>query len=140
MTLTKYKKYPKNITISMAYERYFSDRFKTYASFFSFAFRKGKEHFRRIKIDNRFYVNENHIIKYLRKREVNEIRKNRYLELLYDIELEGKLYSAGKLLGFKHPVQIYDINSFGKMGPKTIRLFRKNYKVLLGLLNQKEAL
>lgn len=136
MILTKYKKYPKNITIAMAYERYFADRFKTYASFFSFAFRKGKEHFKRIKIDKDFYVNENHIIKYLRKREIKEIRKNRYLELLYDIELEGKLHKAGILLGFKYPVQIYDINSFGKMGPKTIKLFKKKYKELLDLLNQ----
>lgn len=56
--------------------------------------------------------------------------------MLYDIELDGKLHKAGILLGFKYPVQIYDINSFGKMGPKTIKLFKKKYKELLDLLNQ----
>lgn len=139
MKLTKYKKKPTNLTISMAYERYFADRFKNYDTFYSFAFRKGKEHLKRLKIDNTFYINENHIIRYLRTQEIKEIRKDKYLALLYELELEKKLHMAGKLLGFKYPVQIYDINSYGKMGAKTIRLFKKNYTKLIDLLNQKET-
>lgn len=139
MKLTKYKKHPKNLTITMAFERYFADRFKTYDTFYSFAFRKAQEHLKRVKLNGIYYINENHIIRYLRKQEIKEIRKNRYLELLYEIELVGKLHQAGILLGFKYPVQIYDINTYGKMGPKTIKLFKKNYKKLLELLNQKET-
>lgn len=82
MQLTKYKKHPMNMRIIDAHERYFQDRFVTYDTFFSFAFRKGKEHLKRFKKDGIYYINENHIIRYLRHQEIKEIRKNRCLELI----------------------------------------------------------
>lgn len=132
--LTKYRKYPKMLRITCAYERYFADRFKTYDTFFSFAFRKGKEQLKRVKQDGIYYINENHIIKYLRKREIKEIRKNKYLELLDEISMAGKLNKAGILLGYKHSNQIYEINTYGSIGPKTEKLIRRNYKKLQELL------
>ena len=37
---------------------------------------------KRTKKDGTWYVNENDIIRYLRKQEIKELRKNKYLELL----------------------------------------------------------
>ena len=110
--------------------RYFADRFKTYDTFFSFAFRKGKEQLKRVKQDGIYYINENHIIKYLRKREIKEIRKNKYLELLDEISMVGKLNKAGILLGYKHSNQIYDLRTYGRIGQKNMKLIRRNYKKL----------
>lgn len=134
--LTKYRKYPMNFTITIAYERYFADRFKTYDTFYSFAFRKGKGQLERIKKDGIWYVNENDIIRYIRKQEIKELRKNKYIELLHEIAIEGSLSKAGVLMGYKHPNQIYEIYN-GRIGSKTIKLLKRNYKNLMELLNEK---
>ena len=134
--LTKYKKHPKKFTITLAFESYFVDRFNSYDSFFGFAFRKGKEQLKRVKINGIYYINENDIIRYLRKQEVKELRKNKYLELVYEINDAGKLNRAGVILGYKNPNQVYDIYNYGAMGKKTLRLLRKNYKKLVELLAQ----
>jgi hypothetical protein len=134
--LSKYKKYPMNFTITIAYERYFADRFKTYDTFYSFAFRKDKGQLKRTKKDGIWYVNENDIIRYFRKQEIKELRKIKYIELLHEIAIEGNLSKAGELIGFKHTNQIYEIYN-GRIGSKTIKLLKRNYKNLIGLLNQK---
>lgn len=132
--ITRYKKYPMNMRITDAYERYFLDRFATYDTFFSFAFRKGKEHLKRFKKDGIYYINENHIIRYLRHQEIKEIRKNRCLELIDEISTAGKLYQAGILLGYKNPTQIYEINTYGQIGLKNIKLIKRNTNNLRNLL------
>lgn len=87
----------------------------------------------RTKKDGTWYVNENDIIRYLRKQEIKELRKNKYLELLHEIFTKGNLGKAGELIGFKHPNQIYEIYG-GRIGLKTINLLKKNHEKLITLL------
>lgn len=121
------------LRIPIIYEKYFQDRFKTYDTFFSFAFRKGKEVFKRVRIDRTYFVDEKEILRYFKKREIFELRKNRYIDLLDDIAIANNLNRAGIILGYKHSSQIYDLVYKGSFGIKTIKLFKKHYKDLSAL-------
>ncbi|MCG3686498.1 hypothetical protein [Aliarcobacter butzleri] len=126
------------LRIPIIYEKYFQDRFKTYDTFFSFAFRKGKEVFKRVRINGTYFVNEKEILRYFKKREIFELRKNRYIDLLDDISIANNLNRAGIILGYKHSSQIYDLVYKGSFGIKTIKLFKKHYKDLSALKEIKE--
>jgi hypothetical protein len=89
----------KYLKIIEAYEKYFSDIYVTRRSFYGSIFKPGNEKIKKYKIGSFWKIREIDIHRYFKKQRIAEIRKERYLAILDDVSINGKLSDAGRLLG-----------------------------------------
>jgi hypothetical protein len=119
------------ISITEAFERFFSDRFKNYDTFFGSFFRgRGKNDLLPLDRTSRPYqIKVSDIQNFFDKEQEISIKKSIWAEILDDLSYDKKVTSLAKILGY-HPVSLGEAISKGVVSDRLLESLEKNLAVI----------
>ena len=120
------------ITITAAFERFFSDKYKNYDTFFS-AFFRGKGKNDSIPVDRSskpFQIKVSDIINFLKNESKINNKKTIWMDILDDIAYSTKnIKVLANIVGY-HPIYLNEAISIGRVSNKLLDILENNKKVI----------
>jgi DNA-directed RNA polymerase specialized sigma subunit len=127
----------KYLSATETYERFFSDSYKTYASYYCAVIRHQKIPFSRV--DKNIYFNENDVKQYFANKNLITQKRTYWITILTSVKEHKKINEVQKLIHMKNPTILYEVISKNKIGEKIIKKLEAKEKEILSLVPFDEA-